>query len=72
MSDKELIQRIYDRCPSPFERDYTIDQFVDRCQDIRDMIDEHNGKGSDDKVDVSYALQQVMIGMLKEKGGSLI
>lgn len=47
MSDKELIDRIYDRCPSPFERDYTIDQFVDRCQDIRDMIDEHNGKGND-------------------------
>ena len=41
MSDKELIDRIYDRCPSPFERDYTIDQFVDRCQDIRDMIDAH-------------------------------
>ena len=41
MSDKELIQRIYDRCPSPFERDYTIDQFVDRCQDIRDIIDAH-------------------------------
>ena len=45
MTDKELIDRIYDRCPEPFKQTYTIDQFVDRCQDIRDMIDRHNGKG---------------------------
>ena len=43
MTDKELIDRIYDRCPSPFENQYTIDQFVDRCQDIKDMIDRHRG-----------------------------
>ena len=47
MTDKQLIEQIYERCPSPFERDYTIDQFVDRCQDIRDMINRHKGKGDD-------------------------
>ena len=44
MSDKELIDRIYDRCPSPFERDYTIDQFVDRllradCHEVKIIED---------------------------------
>jgi hypothetical protein len=41
MSDKELIQRIYDRCPNAEDRSYTIDQYFDRCQDIIDMIDAH-------------------------------
>ena len=41
MSDKELIQRIYDRCPNAEDRSYTIDQYCVRCQDIIDMIDAH-------------------------------
>ncbi len=44
MSDEELINRIYERCPSPFERNYTIDQFVDRCQDIRELIERERPK----------------------------
>ena len=57
MTDKQLIEQIYERCPSPFERDYTIDQFVDRCQDIRDMINRHKGKGDDwkqEEVGIAY------------------
>ena len=57
MTDKQLIEQIYERCPSPFERDYTIDQFVDRCQDIRDMINRHKGKGDDwkqEEVGIDY------------------
>ena len=46
MTDKELIDRIYDRCPDANDHPYTIDQYFDRCQDIIDMIDEHNGKGN--------------------------
>ena len=41
MSDKELIQRIYDRCPDPRYQVWTVDQYFDRCQDIIDMIDAH-------------------------------
>ena len=57
MTDKQLIEQVYERCPSPFERDYTIDQFVDRCQDIRDMINRHKGKGDDwkqEEVGIDY------------------
>ena len=57
MTDKQLIEQIYERCPSPYERDYTIDQFVDRCQDIRDMINRHKGKGDDwkqEEVGIDY------------------
>ena len=46
MTDKELIDCIYDRCPDAKDHPYTIDQYFDRCQDIIDMIDEHNGKGN--------------------------
>ena len=44
MSDKELIDRIYDRCPDAKDHPFTIDQYFDRCQDIIDMIDAHRGK----------------------------
>lgn len=30
---------VYDRCPDPSEREYTIDQYFDRCLDIREMIE---------------------------------
>ena len=32
---------IYDRCPDPSEREYTVDQYFDRCLDIRQMIETH-------------------------------
>ena len=57
MTDKQLIEQIYERCPSPFERAYTIDQVVDRCQAIRDMINRHKGKGDDwkqEEVGIDY------------------
>ena len=41
MSDKELIDRIYDRCPDAKDHPYTIEQYFDRCQDIIDMIAAH-------------------------------
>ena len=44
MTDKELIDCIYDRCPDAKDRPFTIDQYFDRCQDIIDMIDAHRGK----------------------------
>ena len=44
MTDKELIDRIYDRCPDFANNQATLDQCFDRCQDIREMIDEHRGK----------------------------
>ena len=46
MTDKELIDCIYDRCPDAKDHPYTIDQYFDRCQDIIDMIDAHK-KGLD-------------------------
>ncbi len=44
MTDKELIDRIYDRCPDAKDHPYTIDQYFDRCQDIINMIDAHREK----------------------------
>ena len=44
MSDKELIDRIYDRCPDFANNQATLDQCFDRCQAIREMIDKHRGK----------------------------
>ena len=44
MTDKELIDRIYDRCPDFANNQATLDQCFDRCQDIINMIDEHRGK----------------------------
>mgnify|MGYP003124043060 FL=1 len=44
MTDKELIDRIYDRCPDAKDHPYTIDQYFDRCQDIINMINEHREK----------------------------
>lgn len=44
MTDKELIDRIYDRCPDFTNNQATLDQCFDRCQDIREMIDKHRGK----------------------------
>ena len=46
MTDKELIDCIYDRCPDAKGRPFTIDQYFDRCQDIIDMIDAHKRKGN--------------------------
>ena len=46
MTDKELIDRIYDRCPDFTNNQATLDQCFDRCQDIREMIDEHRGKSN--------------------------
>ena len=43
MTDKELIDLIYERCPDFTENEYTLDQCFDRCQDIRDMIDTYRG-----------------------------
>ena len=39
MTDKELIDRIYDRCPDFANNQATLDQCFDRCQDIREMIE---------------------------------
>ena len=40
MTDKELIKAIYDRCPDMRDGTHlTTDQYVDRCQDIIDMIE---------------------------------
>ena len=39
MRNYELIMAIYDRCPDFKERQYTLDQCLDRCLDIRDMIE---------------------------------
>ena len=39
MRNYELIKAIYDRCPDPSKREYTVDQYFDRCLDIRDMIE---------------------------------
>ena len=47
MSDKELIDCIYDRCPDAKDHPYTIEQYFDRCQDIIDMIDAHKAKSDD-------------------------
>jgi len=44
MTDKELIDCIYDRCPDAKDHPYTIDQYFDRCQDIINMIDGHREK----------------------------
>ena len=44
MTDKELIDCIYDRCPDAKDRPFTIDQYFDSCQDIIDMIDAHRAK----------------------------
>ena len=44
MTDKELIDRIYYRCPDFTNNQATLDQCFDRCQDIINMIDEHRGK----------------------------
>jgi len=39
MRNYELIQRVYERMPKMTERNYTIDQLFDRCQDVIDMIE---------------------------------
>ena len=39
MRNYELIKAIYDRCPDPTKREYTIDQYFDRCLDIRETIE---------------------------------
>ena len=39
MRNYELIMAIYDRCPDFKERQYTLDQCLDRCLDIREMIE---------------------------------
>jgi hypothetical protein len=39
MRNYELLMAVYDRCPDPSEREYTIDQYFDRCLDIREMIE---------------------------------
>ena len=44
MTDKQLIDCIYDRCPDAKDHPYNIDQYFDRCQDIIAMIDAHRGK----------------------------
>ena len=49
MTDKELIDRIYDRCPDFTNNQATLDQCFDRCQDIINMIDEHRGKSDNSK-----------------------
>tara|TARA_B100000214_G_scaffold365380_1_gene333088 strand:+ start:587 stop:760 length:174 start_codon:yes stop_codon:yes gene_type:complete len=57
MTDKELIDCIYDRCPDAKDRPFTIDQYFDRCQDIIDMIDTHKRKGDNwrqEEVGVDY------------------
>ena len=53
MTDKELINLIYKRCPK--QENFTeghrellsVDQVFDRCLDIRDMIDRHQGRDDD-------------------------
>jgi len=39
MRNLELIQQIYQRLPKMSQREYTIDQLFDRCEDIKDMIE---------------------------------
>ena len=39
MRNYELIERIYQRLPKMSQREYTIDQIFDRCEDIKDMIE---------------------------------
>ena len=39
MRNYELLMAIYDRCPDPTKREYTVDQYFDRCLDIREMIE---------------------------------
>lgn len=39
MRNYELLIAIYDRCPDPTKREYTVDQYFDRCLDIREMIE---------------------------------
>jgi hypothetical protein len=51
VTDKELIDLICKRCPklenfSEGHRELlSVDQVFDRCLDIRDMIDNHRGRG---------------------------
>ena len=39
MRNYELIKAIYRWIPDTTIRPYTIDQYFDRCQDIKDMIE---------------------------------
>ena len=40
MRNYELLQEIYKRCPDMREgQHYSTDQYLDRCQDIIDMIE---------------------------------
>jgi len=39
MRNYELLMAIYDRCPDSTKRQYTVDQYFDRCLDIREMIE---------------------------------
>ena len=39
MRNYELLMAVYDRCPNPDNRQYTVDQYLDRCLDIREMIE---------------------------------
>jgi hypothetical protein len=39
MRNYELLMAVYDRCPNPANRQYTVDQYLDRCLDIREMIE---------------------------------
>ena len=42
MTDEQLIKAIYDRCADMRDGIHlTTDQYVDRCQDIIDMIELH-------------------------------
>jgi hypothetical protein len=44
MRNYELLTAIYDRCPDPSKREYTVDQYLDRCLDIREMIERERPK----------------------------